>query len=266
MKKKRAIALWATVLIIILLTAACASAPKKVEVERVTYKVALFNAGAYTSLYNQALADLGSHREIKLITGVQLDQYMGKFGLSVSALLNARDFDDVAKVKGLDFALVLMPSPAAYPSGHVGLKSINWRIKRVHAVPAVKVPSRQYDWVVLAKNGWVNINSNPPGAYLDVNGKPVGSAPVLMMAESPEMDISAQWTRSVVTEDSFPVEQGNIIVDAPEKYLAKMNKKGPYQSLVEADAKYGEMFFMGFYVVVLIAGIALLFYNPYSIE
>ena len=241
----------------------CANINKREAPPRPVYRVALINSGAYSALYNQAQVDLGSYREIKLITGDQLEQVLERYRKTTEKLAHAASFAEVADVEGIDFALILLPAPLAYPSGSVGMKSVNWRHKTITALPAVEAPTRPYDWLISARNGWAIIMSNPGDAYLFINDQYVGTAPILLMADKETLRVQANWTKRVyVSREVRVAEEPRVVVVAPEDYVAKQNKKGIYARLQGADEKYGEGVFIAFYVVAIVAGIALLFYSP----
>lgn len=226
------------------------------------YKVALINAGVYGSLFNKASADIGAFAEIRLLAGPELSGLLARQDFVKGRLTSSRNFADVAGVRGLDFALILISPPAAYPVGAVGLKSINWRTKTINTVPAVEIPEYPYEWLLDAKNGWAIIRTDPPGAYVEINGKPEGSAPKLLMTGVEAMNIEARWKKKVVTSGFYQVPpEGRILIRAPKEYRRKLQKKGFYQRLKDADEKYGPLFYIGFYVVVLVGGIVLLFYS-----
>ncbi len=254
--------IWPVIAFLMVFACAPANKPAQKPPQR-TYKVGLINAGVYSSLFNKAAADLGAFAEIRLIAGPDLSQLLARQDFGKSRLKGAGGFAEVSDVSGLDFALILMPPPAAYPVGAVGLKSINWRTKTVNTVPAVEIPKYPYEWLIDAKNGWAIIRTDPPGAYLEINGKPEGSAPMLLMAGDEAMKIEARWKKKIVTSDYYEVPAGGrILIRAPKEYRQKLQEKGFYQKLKEADEKYGPMFFIGFYVAVLVGGIVLLFYSP----
>jgi len=251
-------------ILVLLLVAACASLNRpRPEPSPRPYRVALVNAGVYGSLFNRASADLGIFAEIRLLAGPELGGLLARQDLGEGRLTSSRNFAEVAGVGGLDFALVLVSPPAAYPVGAVGLKSINWRTKTINTVPAVKIPEYPYEWLLDADNGWALIRTDPPGAYLEIDGKPSGPAPKLLMFPGQTVKIEARWDKKVVSSGYYEVPPGGrILIGAPAEYRRKLQKKGIYQRLKDADEKYGPIFYIGFYVVVLVGGIALLFYSP----
>jgi len=265
LRVKKRFAAFPLFLLCIAFLVSCAAAKKNTEMPGLEYRVALVNAGTYSAVYNQAVAVLSSHSEISLITGDRLATHLGGFSLTRSSLAEAENFEDVAAVEGIDFALVLMPAPAAYPAGHIGLKSVNWRQKTVRSIPAVEIPKQSSDWLTVTRNGWIVINSNPAGAIISVDGRAAGISPLLMMANGNEISVNARWTKKVDVSEKITVKGENrVLISAPEEYIAKINKKGAYQSLQEADEKYGEYFFIGIYVICIFGGVVLLFYNPFS--
>lgn len=253
----------AVVILISISFTACHSTKKEFDAPTRVYRIALINAGAYTALYNQAAADLGAYREINLLTDSVLNKELSPYGIGQESLAKVNNFSQVAAIKNIDFAIILMPAPPAYTAGFVGIKSINWVTRTVHIESAVTEPKKSYDWLLLAQNGWTTINSNPPGAYIEIDGKYSGSAPVVVMAEKKELTVTAYWTDKIKLTETVNVAGSNqIVIRAPDDYVAKMNKKGTYQRMQDADTKYGEKVFMGFYVILLIGSVALLFYSP----
>jgi len=241
----------------------CAAKRKEAQTPMIVYRVALINSGAYKTFYDQALVELGAYREINLSTGKELKRLLEPFGLRPENLVRAKSFADVANVEGLDFALVLLPAPIAYPSGSVGLKSINWHKKSVRTVPAVEVPRFPFDWLVSANNGWTVITSYPPGAHISVGGSLAGVAPLLLMPDEDVIDIQAQWSRKVKVTKKVDVSEGDqTTMRAPEDYVTKSDKRTFYKRLQDADEKHGSKFFIALYVLIVLAGLAGLFYAP----
>lgn len=223
------------------------------------------NGGTYTAVAEQAVYELSGLREIEVLREEQVGTILAGVGLSAADLARESSFEKLKSVKTLDFVIVLLPAPPAYPVGSVGLRSINWRTGKIKTVSAVRVPQNAVDWLLETKNGWFYFVSDPPGALVMSGGEPVGVTPMVMLAESMPMTIVFKWAEKVETSvDIQSEENSKIYVRAPGDYYAKHHKKGIYRRLQEADQQYGESVFVVMYVLVIVGGIALLFYNPFK--
>jgi len=207
--------------------------------------------------------DLQTFGEIELITGSRLDSILNSAGVSQRTLVDAASFEELARVESLDFALILLPAPAAYPAGSVGLRSINWHTATIKTNPAVKVPERTVDWLLETRNGWVKFTSDPTGATVTVADKILGKTPVLAMVDNIRFKALLEWTPKVSNSVEVNLDDRNWIhVLAPEDYYAKHHKTGIYARLQAADEAYGETFFIIIYTLAILASVGLLFYNP----
>jgi hypothetical protein len=244
---------------------ATATTAQKKEILAKRYRVGVVNGGTYTALMQEAVYELSSLREIEVIKEEEINTALAKAGLNSTSLLSASSFEELNSVKSLDFVIVLLPAPPAYPVGSVGIRSINWRSGKIKTIPAVKVPENPVDWLLETRNGWLYFVSDPPGAIVLSNGNPIGITPMVMLVENLPMTFVFKWAEKVETSVTVQSEeQSKIYVRAPGDYYAKHHKKGLYRRLQEADQQYGESVFVVMYVLVIVGGIALLFYNPFK--
>lgn len=233
--------------------------PKK-PIEK--YRIVIINAGAYQALGDQAMIDVNSFREVDLVDDKELMEILFRAGVSQRELVESKNFSTLSAVEDIDFALVLLPSPPAYVSGSVGLHSINWRTGTIKNIPAVKVPDRPADWLLEAQNGWVRFTSIPPGAMVYDGEKLIGHTPLVTMVDKKVFMADFKWSKKAVKSIEIRVDERNWThVRAPDKYIRK-HRKGFYARAQEADENYGEAFFIGIYMVVILASLAMLFYNP----
>lgn len=254
-------------LILILFASSCATATseQKKKISRKRYRVGVVNGGTYTAVAQQAIYELSGLSEIEVLKEEQVSGVLAQSGLTLQRLLTATSFEELKAVKTLDFVIVLLPTPPAYTVGSVGLRSINWLSEKIKTVSAVKVPENPVDWLLETKSGWFYFISDPPGAVVFSGSNPVGVTPMLMMVENLPMTVVFKWTEKVeISLDIQSEENSKIYIRAPSDYYAKHHKKGLYRRLQEADQQYGESVFVVMYVLVIVGGIALLFYNPFK--
>lgn len=253
-------------MIIFLAVNSCAAMrPGKKEPEKPIekYRIVIINAGAYQALGDQAAMDVNSFREVHLVDGRELMDILSRAGASRRQLMESKDFSSLSAVEGIDFALVLLPSPPAYVAGSVGLHSINWRTGTIKNIPAVKVPERPADWLLEAQNGWMRFTSIPPGARVYDGERLIGYTPLVTMVDKKVFRADFKWSKKAVKSVEIRVDERNWAhARAPDKYIAK-HRKGFYARAQDADEDYGEIFFIAIYMTVILASLAMLFYNPF---
>jgi hypothetical protein len=199
--------------------------------------------------------------EIELVSGNLLDTQLIRANASRRTLIEARSFDELDKIKFLDFALILLPVSSSERS--VGLRSINWRAKTIRVNPATNVPEQPDEWLLEARNGWVKFTSEPTGANIIVGGKDLGKTPLIAMINSVIFKATFKWTPKVSRTVTVNIDESPwAYARAPEKYISKQTK-GLYARAQASDEKYGDKIFIVFYALVLVGGMVLLFYKPF---